>query len=350
MKTYLLPPDAHPYKANLHCHTTLSDGRRTPEEVKALYLSRGYSVVVYTDHDLLIPHDELTDERFLALHGFELEITEKGRPWPQSRTTHLCMIGLEPDTLVQPCWHRSFVFPGNGALHKDRVRFDPNEPDFERSYTPECVNEVIRRCREAGFFVTYNHPSWSLERYPDYIPYQGMHAVEMFNGTSLREGYDEYNARVYDDFLAADRRAGGAPGGGRLLYCTGSDDNHNCAPDDSADTDSFRAFTVILAPELSYRSVTRALQDGAFYASEGPLIHALWVEDGRIHIRCSPAQSIQLVCGTRHHQAVWREKGQRLTGASFVLKEGCGWLRLTVTDRCGRHACTNAYRPEEYRQ
>ena len=31
----LLPASYGSYKANLHCHTTLSDGRLTPEEVKA---------------------------------------------------------------------------------------------------------------------------------------------------------------------------------------------------------------------------------------------------------------------------------------------------------------------------
>ena len=34
----LLPASYGSYKANLHCHTTLSDGRLTPEEVQARYL------------------------------------------------------------------------------------------------------------------------------------------------------------------------------------------------------------------------------------------------------------------------------------------------------------------------
>ena len=36
MKKYLLE-NKNSYKANLHCHTNLSDGKKTPEEVKALY-------------------------------------------------------------------------------------------------------------------------------------------------------------------------------------------------------------------------------------------------------------------------------------------------------------------------
>lgn len=60
----------------MHCHTNLSDGYLSPEQIKEHYKSKGYSVVAYTDHDILIPHDELNDENFLALHGFEMEINE----------------------------------------------------------------------------------------------------------------------------------------------------------------------------------------------------------------------------------------------------------------------------------
>ena len=36
MKQYLLPPTGTFYKVNMHCHTTISDGSFTPEEIKAL--------------------------------------------------------------------------------------------------------------------------------------------------------------------------------------------------------------------------------------------------------------------------------------------------------------------------
>ena len=64
MRKYLLSKDGNFYLANLHCHTTVSDGKRTPEEVKALYKSRGYSIVAFTDHDVMIDHSELDDESF----------------------------------------------------------------------------------------------------------------------------------------------------------------------------------------------------------------------------------------------------------------------------------------------
>ncbi len=61
----LLPQTGTYYKANLHCHTTFSDGRLTPEEIKKAYQEQGYSVVAYTDHRNYQWHKELTDDKFL---------------------------------------------------------------------------------------------------------------------------------------------------------------------------------------------------------------------------------------------------------------------------------------------
>ena len=45
MKKYLLKNVGNFYKANLHVHTTVSDGDFSPEEVKQMYMDKGYSIV-----------------------------------------------------------------------------------------------------------------------------------------------------------------------------------------------------------------------------------------------------------------------------------------------------------------
>ena len=72
MKKYLLPNEGTFFKANLHSHSTFSDGALTPAEMKAVYQAQGYSIVAYTDHDLMFHHRELNDNSFLALSGFEI--------------------------------------------------------------------------------------------------------------------------------------------------------------------------------------------------------------------------------------------------------------------------------------
>ena len=61
MKKYLLPKDGNFYKANLHSHTNVSDGAFCPQDVKKVYLEHGYSIVAFTDHDVLMPHYDLND-------------------------------------------------------------------------------------------------------------------------------------------------------------------------------------------------------------------------------------------------------------------------------------------------
>ena len=337
MRTYLLPVAGQFYKANLHCHTLLSDGQKTPEEVKEIYKNAGYSVVAYTDHDILIPHPELCDDSFIALNAFEVEPTEPKSPGKElynlRKTCHICCIALEQDNIVQPCWHREKYLFGNAVNHRHEVKIDENEPDYERRYSGEGISEMMQIFRDKGFFVTYNHPTWSSEQYTEYTNYHGMNAFEMFNGGCLRGGWEEYNPRVYDDILRA----------GNRIFCIGADDNHNTHPLDSRHSDSFVAFTMIKAEELSYRAITRALENGSFYASEGPTIEELYYEDGTVTIKCSPADRILLNTDMRSARVAYAENDVPLTEATFKVSPDCRYFRLTVIDKNGKHACTNAY-------
>ena len=38
------------YKLALHLHTTVSDGRKTPEDVAKEYKADGYDAIAFTDH------------------------------------------------------------------------------------------------------------------------------------------------------------------------------------------------------------------------------------------------------------------------------------------------------------
>ena len=88
MRDQILLPETGLYKANLHCHTTVSDGRLTPVEIKELYMSEGYSIVAYTDHREYAWHKDQDDANFMALPSMEADLTEKGDYWPTERTFH----------------------------------------------------------------------------------------------------------------------------------------------------------------------------------------------------------------------------------------------------------------------
>ena len=50
---HLLPQVPRYFKANLHTHTTVSDGKLSPEEIKQQYKDRGYQILCLTDHNII---------------------------------------------------------------------------------------------------------------------------------------------------------------------------------------------------------------------------------------------------------------------------------------------------------
>ena len=118
MKKHLLPEGGSWYKANLHCHSTISDGKLTPEELKKVYTEKGYSIIAYTDHNVMLDHSNLNDENFLALVGYELDVSEpyRGRPAGYDKTCHFCAIAIDPKEAKQVCYHREkYCFGGKIA-------------------------------------------------------------------------------------------------------------------------------------------------------------------------------------------------------------------------------------------
>ena len=336
MRKYLLPEGKHAYKANLHSHSTCSDGDFSPEELKELYKAQGYSIVAFTDHDVFLQHNDLTDGSFLALNGYEMEINQKKFQITLAsgvkKACHMCLIALEPDKVTPVCWHRENYFIKNGINYRDQVKNDESLPDFVREYTGECISEMMMLGRDNGFFVTYNHPTWSTEDYTDYTNYHGMHAMEMVNYQNLVNGFAEHNERVYDDMLNV----------GKRIYCIAADDCHHA-------DGMFGGITVILADKLEYRAVTDALIRGDFYATEGPEIKTLYIEDGRLVVESSPAASIRVTTGTRHADMAYNKDGTPVTRAEFDLNgiPNLYYFRVTVTDMDGKCAYSNAYFEDE---
>ncbi len=332
MKKFLLPEHGNFYKANLHCHSTVSDGSLTPEEIKKAYMEQGYSVVAYTDHNVMIDHSDLREENFLPLRGYEIDVNENPEQYSNdTKTCHMCLIALEPDCERQVCWHRSKYLYGNSVNYRDQVKFDETQPDYERVYSGAAISDIMQKGRENGFFVTYNHPAWSMETANEYLQYKGMHAMEICNFGCWEAGYADYCPQVYEELLRS----------GQRIYCTANDDNHNGGTDWKKD--SFGGFNMIKAEKLDYRTITRALEKGEFYASMGPQIYDLYIEDDTVHITCSPARRICFHAGVRRSKCVWAKEGEALTEAAFYVKPDCGYIRLSVMDENGLYANTQAY-------
>ena len=96
---YLISPDKKQYKANLHCHSILSDGKKTPEELKKMYRAAGYSILAITDHERPVCHQALAEDDFIMLTGYEAYIRPSGSYDPYAPEVHLNLLSRDPESV-----------------------------------------------------------------------------------------------------------------------------------------------------------------------------------------------------------------------------------------------------------
>lgn len=339
MKKVLIDENIKYYRANLHCHSTISDGRKTVEDLKRDYMARGYSVIAFTDHDVYVNHDDLTDENFIALNSYELDVDESEAPEREAKKTcHLCYIALDKENDISLCFNKDKYIWGNARQFIDSQHYI-GSPDYERVYSAEGINDMIKFGTENGFYVTYNHPIWSCESFPQFSEYKGMNAMEIVNYSSIVSGWDDDNSHFYEEMLNL----------GNNVYCIATDDNHNRHDDENPMCDSYGGYTMIGAEKLEYSLITKSLVDGNFYCCVGdykndaPEIKSLVYEDGKVYIKTSDARKITIKHNTRCARSRNAENGKTVNDAVFDIDENAKWFRLTVIDEKGFKAYTNAY-------
>lgn len=344
MRTYLLPEKGTFYKANLHCHTTCSDGKLTPEEIKAIYKEKGYQIIAFTDHDHLRSQYHLTESDFLALTAYEISIRSDDSNIPHAlrKVVDLNLFAKTPDNLTHIGYHPESVqwLVDEGKLTREKMdAIEYAGPLRDMHYYPGNVSQIIQTANESGFMVMVNHPMWSLMNYTDYGSFTGAWAVEVYNHACLVESGLPSSELVYEDILRS----------GKKIFAVASDDNHNHDPFDSAKNDSFGGFTMIKAESLDYSSVIDAMEKGHFYASTGPEIQELYYEDGKVHIHCSEVSEICMNTLGRLGDRVAAEEGKAITEASFDIHPKLfGYVRFRVTDKTGKTAYTNPYYVDEF--
>ena len=332
MMKYLLNESKGYFKANMHCHTTCSDGKLTPEEIKEAYMAKGYSIVAYTDHEHVIDQSHLTDESFLALVGCEVAIKEKPDDSTlrnhHMRVAHLSFFALNPKDPVTPCYNS---VADHFVTEDARGRFTP-DGEYQRRYTPEGISDIIKRAHEMGYLVSYNHPSWSLVNSYDYLDYEGIDFVEIYNTGCVKEGHvnDEH---VFEDMLLT----------GMNVFCIAGDDNHNKTPLDSPSSDSFGGYIMINEEKLEYSAIMKALWQGRFYVSTGADILSIKTNGTHVKITTSGAASIHMRTRGRRSQSVFAEDGKPLTEATFPLQVTDGYYRFKVVATDGSVAYSQAY-------
>jgi len=326
---YLLPNVKRYFKTAMHTHSSLTDARPSPAEIKQAYKDMGYSIVAYSDHGLITKNPDLNDEDFLALTSYEMDFTEVGEIPQYCSTYHFNAIAKDPDNLWQ-AYYPKRLFP-NIAQLAPQVTFG----EHKQICTVENINRIIADTNAHGFLVTYNHPSNAPEAV--FLQFEGLWGLEVYNHDSWACGNDEINHRIYQTMLQ----------NGKRVFPIASDDCH------STRLMNF-GWIMLGAEKLSYDSVISALEKGDFYASTGPEIHSLTLEGNILKITCSEAKRISLHSHCRFH-GVGRQDpgGALLTEKEFDLSKWFeisrgehaheAFFYISVDDAYGHHAWTRPF-------
>lgn len=315
--TDLLKKNGPFFKANLHCHTTVSDGKMTPEQVKDWYKSHGYSILAITDHSKYHTYPHLQDPDFLLVAGVETAFTcldPKNKPL-KYKLCHINFWAKDPETSV----------------------YIPEE----QTYDLGVINRYIAAMKKNGWLCGLNHPGWSLQTTEEINGIHGLDTFEVYNHTSHILDNNGDGQAHYAVFLNSGNRA----------WCIATDDNHTGFDPDgqiSVEDGTLGGWINISMPELNYSNFIDAMENGRFYATSGPEFEELYIDEARdlLVLRCSPVRRV-LVKGIHTVKAVRLcAREDSITYAEIPLapireKEPFFRLELITTD--GKRAYSQPY-------
>lgn len=286
----LLGDGAVRLRANLHGHTTGSDGRLAPQSYVDWYAARGYDALAITDHNVLTDTSALEARGMLLLPG--VEVTATGTEF--GGQYHLVALGPLPEPLP----------PVN---------------------TPGP--EAARLLRAAGAVVIIAHPHWSGLTSADLLAIDAVDGLEVWNGGTVLDSAKGVALAAWDESL---RR-------GRRLWGFATDDAHFRFPDGAL------GWVVLYAAERSLPAALEALRQGRFTCSAGPELRAVQREGNTLTVTCSPCTGIYCLAFAGRNQYRLATEGEPLQEATFTLRGDEPWVRIQVDDAHGRSAWSQPF-------
>jgi len=288
-------------KVGLHIHTTRSDGRKTPEEVAAIYQNAGFDMIALTDHWIYGHDNEINGLPIIPGCEYNFGETLKNDP-----IYHIIALGMK----------------------KDPMTFAPDLKRIsEKEITPSFVkaNQMIEAIHKAGGIADLAHPAWSLNNDTQIKMIKGADATEIYNNVSdWGMSNRPYSGCVIDDLATQ----------GIYYPLLAVDDTHYY------DGDECKAYIMAEVDHLDVDSVLSAIQSGNFYATQGPEVHLTKEADGQLHIQCSPCSRLVFMSNR-----VWAHgrivRGENITEAFYTPLEGESFMRAEVTDASGKTAWSN---------
>jgi hypothetical protein len=291
------------YRGNLHCHSNLSDGLWSPEDVVGAYRDAGYDFLCLSDH-------------FEAGYGWRITDTR-----PLRDDTFTTILGAE---LSSASWDDRDCFWVTAA---------GLPADFEAPPADDHAG-AITRAREAGAFVVMLHPGLNnlplaaAERSP---AIDALHAVEIYNHNGAMAALPDraHGAYMLDGLLES----------GRRLLVNAGDDAHFEHP-----RDRFGGWIEVHSRSLDPDLLLASMKAGHYYSTQGPKLRELIRDGDRLLVKTSEVYAISLTTGGGRWQSGQERHGEDgpIREAVFDLAPFHGsCCRITVVDANGKRAWSN---------
>lgn len=226
------------FRANLHTHSTVSDGWLTPQQVIDYYDSAGYEVLAFSDHRLTNPVSQYRPRHMTLLPGMELH--PKG---PRGLTWHLLALGVPEN------------FPGKYS----------------------SAQRAIDAVHAVGGIVFVAHPHWCGITSSDILKLKNIVGIEVYNSSTRYIG-KAFSEECWDELISA----------GFACGALAVDDIHGLS-------EAFGGWTMIAAPDRSPEALLDALRNRRYYATQGPEFHRLSFENGVFEAEFSEAVEVSVV-------------------------------------------------------
>lgn len=273
------------FKVGLHSHTTLSDGRCTPEEAAKIYKAAGYDAMAFTDHWYFGAGGALEGLTILSGCEYNLGVNDTAEG-----VIHIVGVGMEKD------------------------------PNLKReTATRQSIVDGIKSC---GGLAIWAHPAWSLNSFADTQTVSGFDGVEIYNSVSAAGQSSRPYSGYFVDVLA---------NRGIVYPLIASDDTHFYN-----DEDKTRSYVMVKAASCSGEDLVSAISNGDYYATQGPEVH-LKRDGDKMKLFCSPCVMINFLSNLSISRDK-KVKGESLTFAEYPIKPNEKWIRAEVMDQNGNFA------------
>jgi hypothetical protein len=256
-------------KGALHLHTDRSpDCTRDYHLVLEEYRSKGFDFCLVTDHEVYWDSTECDRDDFLVLSGVENAFL----PNPD----HLWTL----DAKTKKNMHFNLI---NDITIENHDRFKHGQIMVRPvDYGIDSWNAAIESYTAQGNLGIMNHPDWSRLKPEMMMAVNGVFAFEVYNNASIMSVGGKSDEAAWDYCLEK----------GRRYRAVATDDAHLYGPEH---TECGGGFTMVLSDDFSKEGIVRALKNGDFYASSGPRILDMRIEDGILRLRTTPVRSIRII-------------------------------------------------------